>query len=280
MADRVMVSPRKWDKWYRLLNPSYKSMFDFLYTNPLGCTRAGIWDRDDETAKHWVNDKKLNLELFLKAANEDQERIKPLKGGKKWFVVDYIWSQNPAGLRRFDTHGNLNKVHSGIYAELEKYDIDPSFYEISDSRGSAEGLQRAKNKDKATDKDKAKDNVLEVGKKPFGEEGLVLLTQEEYEKLLVKLGERKTAEFISRLENYVGSKGKKYKSHYHTILSWTTNTSTTKSCEGENPLNLNKTQMQNMEALSDFLERKGKAGPENIHAGNSHPIRSLPGGKV
>ena len=48
----------------------------------------------------------------------------------------------------------------------------------------------------------------------------VWLKKEEYEKLIIKLGSEKTTDMINRLNNYIGSKGKKYKSHYHTILSW------------------------------------------------------------
>ena len=32
--------------------------------------------------------------------------------------------------------------------------------------------------------------------------------------------EAQRKEYIDRVDNYVGSTGKKYKSHYHTILSW------------------------------------------------------------
>jgi hypothetical protein len=48
----------------------------------------------------------------------------------------------------------------------------------------------------------------------------VFLSKEEYEKLILKFGEEGTCERIYKLNNYIGSKGKKYKSHYHTILSW------------------------------------------------------------
>ena len=48
----------------------------------------------------------------------------------------------------------------------------------------------------------------------------VKLTEEEHNKLIDKLGELETNEYISRLNNYIGSKDKKYKSHYHTILTW------------------------------------------------------------
>ena len=48
----------------------------------------------------------------------------------------------------------------------------------------------------------------------------VSLTKKEYSKLLEKFGEADLKEKITALNDYLGSKGKKYKSHYHTILMW------------------------------------------------------------
>jgi len=47
----------------------------------------------------------------------------------------------------------------------------------------------------------------------------VLLTVEEHKKLNDLLG-RNLDNWIDRLNDYIGSKGKSYKSHYHTILTW------------------------------------------------------------
>jgi hypothetical protein len=60
-------------------------------------------------------------------------------------------------------------------------------------------------------------------KKTFLE--FVKLTGEEHSKLLVNLGESLTAEYIERLNGYIGQIGekqaaKKYTSHYHTIANW------------------------------------------------------------
>ena len=43
-------------------------------------------------------------------------------------------------------------------------------------------------------------------------------------------------------------------------------------------MNLNKTQTKNMEALGDFLKRKGAVGPEDLRTGNGDALRCLPGG--
>lgn len=59
----------------------------------------------------------------------------------------------------------------------------------------------------------------------------VLLKQEEYDKLVTEFGLEGTKERISDLNNYIGSKGKKYKSHYHTILAWERNNSERKAIQ-------------------------------------------------
>jgi len=48
----------------------------------------------------------------------------------------------------------------------------------------------------------------------------VRLTSDEYDKLCRKFGKEGTDARISELNDGIGSKGYKYKSHYHTILSW------------------------------------------------------------
>lgn len=48
----------------------------------------------------------------------------------------------------------------------------------------------------------------------------VQLTKQEHSKLIERFGEEITGAYIQRLNNYIGSKGKRYKSHYHTILTW------------------------------------------------------------
>lgn len=48
----------------------------------------------------------------------------------------------------------------------------------------------------------------------------VFLKAEEFESLKNEYGVANADAYIARLNAYVGSSGKKYKSHYHTILNW------------------------------------------------------------
>lgn len=48
----------------------------------------------------------------------------------------------------------------------------------------------------------------------------VYLLEAEYLKLIAEYGKSQIAGLMERLNNYIGSKGVKYKSHYHTLLNW------------------------------------------------------------
>ena len=62
-----------------------------------------------------------------------------------------------------------------------------------------------------------KENIREEKAKHLD---FVFLSSDEYKKLIERFGEDKTKEKIEALNLYLGSNGKKYKSHYHTILNW------------------------------------------------------------
>ena len=48
----------------------------------------------------------------------------------------------------------------------------------------------------------------------------VYLSKDEYNKLISEIWEKTIKEYIFKLNNYIGSTGKNYKSHYYTILNW------------------------------------------------------------
>lgn len=95
---------------------------------------------------------------------------------------------------------------------------------------SANNNERKKNKAKKEKESKKIGGVGDVPPTPppkqltekqsFGEFGRVKLTVEEHEKLAQRLGKGQLAEYIARLDGYLESSGKRYKSHYATILNW------------------------------------------------------------
>ena len=69
------------------------------------------------------------------------------------------------------------------------------------------------------DDDKAEQKIAKNKEKKEYEDG-VFLTPKEYEKLINEIGENPTKEYIKDLSLYIQSKGRRYKSHYATILAW------------------------------------------------------------
>ena len=63
-------------------------------------------------------------------------------------------------------------------------------------------------------------NIRNISKDIYGEFSNVFLTPDEHQKLVLKFGASGADDRIAKLSTYVASKGKKYKSHYATILSW------------------------------------------------------------
>ncbi len=57
-------------------------------------------------------------------------------------------------------------------------------------------------------------------KKKYGENGNVMLTDDEYKRLAEQMGVSKRNEYIRNLSDYMASTGKTYRSHYATIRNW------------------------------------------------------------
>ena len=68
------------------------------------------------------------------------------------------------------------------------------------------------------DKNRLDKNSIGKEKRAHGFFSNVLLTDEEFQKLAAEIPEYE--EYIEKLSHYIESKGKKYKSHYATILMW------------------------------------------------------------
>lgn len=54
----------------------------------------------------------------------------------------------------------------------------------------------------------------------YGSDELFKMTSTQHDKLQKEVGAEQLAELIEELNNYIGSTGVKYKSHYHTLKSW------------------------------------------------------------
>lgn len=93
--------------------------------------------------------------------------------------------------------------------------------ENRDKRLELENKDREREKnDTPTDtvSDTLPDTQIKPGRHKYGEYSNVLLSDAEYEKLMVEIPY--SAAMIERLSEYIASTGKKYKNHYATIKAW------------------------------------------------------------
>lgn len=245
------------DEWYQELSMEHKLFWDYI------CRRAeyGIWKPNFGLANFQLKTA-ITPEKALSVFNADKQRIEVLDNGR-WWIPAWITFQYPTLSEDCPAHRPLFKFYArGYQYLLDRYLI---------------GIRNLQCKEIEIEKEKDKE-VLEkkvTEKKPFGDDGLVLLTPEEHAKLLVKLGERQTADFISRLENYLGSKGKKYKSHYHTILSWATNEKISETQVIAQPELKTKIRQQNLVKKLEEIDYGG-IKRHGFQAGNGPSQRSIP----
>lgn len=112
------------------------------------------------------------------------------------------------------------KTTKGVIVTVCNYSLyqNPKSYE-SHNESFTKAIGEPQSTDTIYKKVKKSKNEKNVNKKNKHVE-FVLLTSEEYQKLVDRFGVEDAKTRIERLNNYIGSKGKKYKSHYHTILNW------------------------------------------------------------
>ncbi len=130
---------------------------------------------------------------------------KPKTTSQRPFIIRYaIEGSNYIQILAWDKH---QKPHS-----TEKESEIPPHPPYGEGNGDGEGLKRESTLDNAqpTVKESLKSKHLDF----------VLLTDKEYKTLCDLFGEAQAKGMIEKLNNYIGSKGKQYKSHYFTILNW------------------------------------------------------------
>ena len=144
------------------------------------------------------------------------------------------------------TQGNADVTKCNTELEIEK--------EIElEIEKELENKDREREKSDTLPKAKSKPKKITPTKSNYGEYSNVLLTDEEYEKLLIEIPN--AAEYIENLSTYMESTGKTYKSHIATIRHWFRNDKDKGKTE---------TTKQKGSAIDDFMKemeaRNGSTG--------------------
>lgn len=166
-------------------------------------------------------------------------KIMLLSGNERscWITIMCQACQNDGKPFKFFSEKQL-LVMSGImedievfkkFEELDMIRISNGFVTVLnwEKRQYSEGYSRVKefrkrksNTEDNNRVDKSREEEIRIEKSIYGEFKNVLLTPEEYEKLISKLGDKNTHILIEELSGYLASKKVKYASHYATLLNW------------------------------------------------------------
>ena len=106
------------------------------------------------------------------------------------------------------------KRYGSRYTELKK-----KLSAVASTREGEENIHRAGNR-VASESATAADTKPTPTKNEYGEFGNVKMTTAEFEKLVQAEGAERANALIEELSSYLASSGKRYKSHYATLLNW------------------------------------------------------------
>lgn len=136
---------------------------------------------------------------------------------------NFLWSA--AFLKRMDLidgkrHKNRKAANLRWGNEAKLFDLDADAMQPQSNRNpDARIIEYNIIEGSKEENNRIEDNAMHSnGKIEFKQ--CIFLKQEEYDKLVERFGREGTDSRLTKLSLYVLSKGVKYKSHYHTILSW------------------------------------------------------------
>lgn len=142
MAKRFTDTDKYKKAFIRSLPGAYKLFWDYLYHD---CDHAGIWHKDFDVAQIRIGkDMKITETEALEMFNANEERVRPLRGGDKWFLMPFIEFQ-------YGTLNPANRLHSSVISILDQHGIRNLIKVLG--RTLQAPTEGAKDKDKDKDKE-------------------------------------------------------------------------------------------------------------------------------
>ena len=194
-----MINTRFWSDGFVVnLNPLDRYLFLYFLTNE-HTNISGIYELPLRVIAFETGIEKDMIEKMLLRL---EDKIKYFDG---WIYI-----------KNFSKHQSDNaSVKKGIEKALEQIPVEI----MKKVAEWGQGVDRVGTESDISESNLNLNSNLNL-KNVYGEFGKVKLTLEEYKKLIERMGEKNTNILIMDLDNYIASKGKKYSSHYATILNW------------------------------------------------------------
>jgi hypothetical protein len=220
MAKHRYIKDSFWtDPYIEKLSPDYKLIFLYLLTNPLA-NISGVYEiRLKRMAFETGYDTEV-VENILKRFIKDNKIIQ----FESWIAItNHIKHQSLGDL----TAKGINREILEAPQEIQNLFEEKT---LTNTKGEEYSVLLLKENDMPLTSplqaptfgaySQVKLSRVELDNIKYGEFGNVLLSEEEYTKLLERFGENNTKLLIEELSGYMASTKKKYSSHYATLLNW------------------------------------------------------------
>lgn len=214
MSKQRYIQDSFWtDPYIDKLSPDSKLVFVYLLTNPMA-NIAGVYEiRSKRIAYETGYDVEV-IENILKKFVLDGKIVRL----NEWIVIvnhlkhQYLGSKTAEGVNRI-INGAPKEIKDLFELKTFCNDKNEEAYEMYFPKEEIYPIQGVY---KVPLSKVELSNVLDI----YGEFKNVKLKEEEYQKLIEKIGERNTSLLIEELSTYIASKGKRYSNHYATLLNW------------------------------------------------------------
>lgn len=183
-------------------------------TNPWFKFYAGDYLTDTKILQLNAQERSCWVTLLCLANQSEDGSVKFLSEDQL-LILSGVTGLLPNILKKFEEL-NMIRISNGVVTVINW-----------EKRQYSEGYSRVKNfrkrKSNAEDNDRVEENreeKIKIDKNIYGEFKKVLLTEEEFKKIVARYGDKNTQFLIQELDTGIASKGYKYRSHYATILNW------------------------------------------------------------
>ena len=158
----------------------------------------------------------------LLRANHKEKKWQGITIDRGSFVTSYQHLALDLGLTVQNVRTSLNKLKSTgelTHKSHSKYGIITiNNYDKFQDTNSQTNTQLTVKQQSSNNKQQRNKETMKQDIKEYGTH--IRMTETEYGKLLDRFGQVLTDKYVEKVDLYMGSTGKKYKSHYMTVISW------------------------------------------------------------
>ena len=184
---------------------------------------------DDKACAQWVRDFEYTLGCWGTNENPHPFAMGLIVEAEGYRATQSFKKMRAAVLKELGANASSEDVNKRLvekYGENRVKDICDAIHRANessadgDTREDSQNVSDCGNAATLESSTSADTKTTEPSKNSYGEFGNVKMTTAEFEKLVQAEGADRANALIEELSSYLASSGKRYKSHYATLLNW------------------------------------------------------------